>query len=157
MKISDDGINFLADAVFAVDNPQVVEAYSEYDLEPVSFSSAQELAHYVKQKLSIPKGLAYIFVVYPDMEGQAVRKAIELNSSKVPNHKVRYTWQGWGLISIQVASPELGITSNVSANTEGRALKWAATYPELEPPSAWNWSYVKKHKSRLQRVLKKLA
>jgi hypothetical protein len=120
MQISENGVDCLAEAVFAVDKPQVVVAYSEYDMEPITFSSSAELAQYIKQKLSFPKGLAYIFVVYPDMEGQAIRKQIELNPIKVPNHKFRYTWDGWGLISVQVASPELGITSNVSANTEVR-------------------------------------
>jgi hypothetical protein len=157
MQFSENGIDRLAEAVFSVDNPQVVEAYSEYDLEPISFNSSLELAHYIKKKLSLPKGLAYIFVVYPDMKGQAVKKSIELNPLKVPNHKFRYTWEGWGLISIQLASPEVNIISSVDANTEVRALKWAATYPDFEPPSLWNWEAVKKHKNRLQRVLKKLA
>ena len=157
MQISESGIDCLAEAVFAVDNPQVVEAYSEYDLEPISFSSSSELSNYIKQKLSFPKGLAYIYVVYPDMEGQAIKKKIELNPLKVPNHKFRYTWKGWGLISVQVASPEFGLPSRVSANSEARAIKWAPTYREIDPPSLWNWVAVKKHTSRLQRVLKKLA
>jgi hypothetical protein len=61
----------------------------------------------------------------------------------------------WGLISVQVASPDLGIASNIGANSEARAIKWSSTYPEMEPPSVWNWSAVKKHQSRLKRVLKK--
>ncbi len=157
MQISENGIDCLAEAVFAVDNPQVVEAYSEYDLEPISFSSSLELSSYINRKLSVPKGLAHIFVVYPDMEGNLIKRTIELNSLKVPNHKFRYTWEGWGLISIHVASPEFGLPSCVSANTEARAIKWTPTRHEIDPPSLWNWAAVKKHTSRLQRVLKKLA
>jgi hypothetical protein len=157
MQISESGIDCLTEAVFAVDNPQVVEAYSEYDLDPISFSSSSELSNYIKQKLSFPKGLAYIYVVYPDMEGQAIKKKIELNQLEIPGHKFRYTWEGWGLISIQLAPPQSKLGSSVSANTEARAIKWAPTYPEYGSPSAWNWAAVKKHQNRLQRALKKHA
>lgn len=157
MQISENGIDNLALAIFAVENPLVVEAYSEYDYEPISFNCPLELSAYIKQKISNPKGLAHLFVVYPDMEGKAIKRRIELNPLKAPNYKFRYTWEGWGLISIQVAAPDLGIASNIGANSEARAIKWASTYPELEPPSVWNWAAVKKHQSRLKRVLKKIA
>jgi hypothetical protein len=155
MKISVSGINLLTEAIFSVERPQVVEAYSEYDCEPISFNSSLELSDYIKQKISNPKGLAYLFVVYPDMEGTAIKRKIELNPLKGPNHKFRYTWEGWGLISVQVASPDLGIVSKIDANSESRAIKWFSIYPEMEPPSVWNWSAVKKHQSRLKRALKK--
>lgn len=155
MQISDSGVDRLSQAIFAIDNPQVVEAYSEYDFEPISFKSSSELASYIKQKISSPKGIAYVFVVYPDMQGKATKKRIELDPLRVPNHKFRYTWEGWGLIYIQITAPNLGVTSNISVNSEARAIKWAATHPELELPSTWNWQAVKRHQSRLQRVLKK--
>lgn len=155
MQISENGIDNLAKAIFAVERPQVVEAYSEYDSEPISFNCPLELSAYIKRKISNPKGLAHLFVIYPDMEGKATKRRIELNPLKFPNHKFRYTWEGWGLISIQVAAPDLGIVSNIGANSEARAIKWSTIHPELEPPSAWNWSAVKKHKSRLNRMLKK--
>lgn len=154
MQISESGINLLAEAVFAFEGAQVVEAYSEYDCEPISFDSSLELAAYINQKLSFSEGRAYIFVVCPDMGGQAARRKIELNPSIMPNHKFRYTWKGWGLISVQVASSFLGIKSNIRENTEARAIKWSSSYPEMESPSVWNWSAVKKHQSRLKRVLK---
>ncbi|GAB6140504.1 hypothetical protein JCM14076_12330 [Methylosoma difficile] len=157
MQISESGIDCLAEAVFVVENPQVVEAYSEYDLEPIYFSSSSELSNYIKHKLALPKGLAYIYVVYPDMEGQAIKRKIELNPLKVPNHKFRYTWEGWGLISIQVASTEIGLPSSVNANSEARAIKWEHTNREIDPPSLWNWAAVKRHTSRLRRILKKHA
>ena len=157
MQISENGIDLLTGAIFAGENPQVFEAYSEFDCEPISFTSSQELSVYIKQKASNPKGLAYLVVVYSDMGGKAIKRRIELNPLKVPNHKFRYTWEGWGLISVQVASPDLGIASGIGANSEARAIKWSSTYPEMEPPSVWNWPAVKKHQSRLKRVLKKMA
>ena len=157
MQISESGINFLAEAIFAVENPQVVEAYSECDREPLSFGSASELAFYIEQKLTLSKILVHIFVVYPDMQGGAVKKRIELNQSKMPEHKFRYTWEGWGLISIQLSPPQSKLASSVSANTEARALKWAPNYSEYGSPSAWNWAAVKKHQNKLQRVLKRNA
>ncbi len=157
MQISESGIKLLAEAIFSVETPQVVEAYSEYDCEPISFISSLELSVYIKQKISNPKGLAYLFVVYPDMVGKPTKKRIELKPSKVLDHKFRYTWEGWGLISVQITSPDFGIASNISANSEARAIKWSSTCPELEPPSVWNWLAVKKHQNRLKRVLKKMA
>ena len=157
MKISESAINLLTDSIFSVERPLVVEAYSEYDCEPMTFNSSLELSVYIKQKISIPKGLAYLFVVYPDMVGKPTKRRIELNPSKILDHKYRYVWEGWGLISVQIASPDFGIASNIGANSEARAIRWSSTYPELEPPSVWNWSAVKKHQSRLKRVLKKMA
>ncbi|WP_417357253.1 hypothetical protein [Gallaecimonas pentaromativorans] len=157
MQISKEGIRDLCEAIFAFDNPFVVEAYSEFDKKPLSFSHEIELEKYISEKIDKPKGMAYIFVVYPEMAGKACIKKINLNSKKVSDRKFRYTWEGWGLIAVQIASPDLGIKSNINANSEARAKKWENTYSEFEPPSTWNWKEVTKHKNRLKRVLKKHA
>jgi hypothetical protein len=53
MQISKNGIDILAKAIFAVERPQVVEAYSEYDCEPIFFNCPLELAAYINQKKNI--------------------------------------------------------------------------------------------------------
>lgn len=157
MEISEEGIKKLSEAIFAFDNPVVVEAYSEFDCEPVSFVHAVDIEKYICDKVRVPKGLAHLFVVYPDMVGKARLKKINLNTEKISEHQFRYTWEGWGLISIQIAAPQIGLESNINANSEARAKKWESVYPEFDPPSIWNWKAVTKHKNRLKRVLKKYA
>ncbi len=157
MQISKETIRKVCEAIFAVEDPKVAEAYSAFDQMPVEFTNALALEEYISQKLENPKGLADLIVVYPGMNGRAELKKIELNKSKYPNYKFRYTWDGWGLISVQLASSDLGIRSEISANTEARAAKWASTHPEFGAPSSWNWTEVTKQKNRLSRVLKKYA
>lgn len=157
MHISKEGVRELCEAIFAIDNPFVVEAYSEFDCEPLSFDHVVDLENYINDKVRNPKGLAHLFVVYPEMAGKASLKKINLNSKKVSGHKFRYTWEGWGLITVQIAAQELGIESNINANSEARAKKWESTYTDHESPSFWNWKAVTKHKNRLKRVLKKHA
>lgn len=157
MQISKEGVRELCEAIFAVDDPTVVEAYSDYENEPLSFDHVVDLENYINDKLRNPKGLAHFYVVYPEMEGKAILRKIALDSKRVSGNKFRYSWEGWGLITVQISAPELSIKSNINANSEARAKKWEGIYPEFEPPSTWNWKAVTKHKNRLKRVLKKYA
>ena len=149
-------IKTLSEAVFSKPNPLVVEAYSDYDKEPREFGSSRELIEYTNQKLLVPKTHIHLFLVYPDMGGEIRKRRIQLNSEKAQGHTFRYTWDGWGMISIQLhpGSPQL---SGVNANSESRAQKWFKTSPEFGAIEAWNWRVVESHKRRLQRVFKKCA
>jgi hypothetical protein len=152
--LPDSAIKTMAAAVFARPDPWVSEAYSAFDVEPRQFSSTDELADYIRTTVAEPRGLAYFFVLYPDMAGRAVRETIRLKPGSVPGHKLRYTWQGWGLISVQlVRDDQLDYPSRVSANSLARAEKWASTKPSWDLPSTWNWKAVTSHARRLQRVL----
>jgi len=151
-------IELIAAAVFSKPGAEVLEAYSDYDREPLEFRSATELADYAKEKVLKQRALAFVFVRYPDMRGTAILETIHLRPGAVANHKRRYTWQGWGLISVQLqdgGSPHP--PSRVSANSKARALKWAPTQPEWAAPTTWDWSAVQRHTGRLQRVLNKVA
>lgn len=100
----------------------------------------------------------YLFVHYADMGGKLVRETIHLDPNAVPRHKLRYTWNGWGLIAIQLyLSSKPSPISRITANSEARASKWAATLSERDPADTWNWPAVKSHVRRLQRVLKRVA
>jgi len=154
--LTDSAIDAVAAAVFRAPDPWVAEAYSAYDKEPLCFSSQDELARYLLTTLAEPRGHAFVFVVYPDMKGRAVRETIQLKPGSVPGHSKRYTWHGWGLISVQLYR-EGSIFSRVSANSQARAEKWASTYPDWDGPSAWNWKVVGSHARRLQRVLKSVV
>lgn len=152
-----DAIAAIASAVFDKPVAQVIEAYSSYDRDPREFSSAHELTDYIIPKLADPLGHAFLYVVYLDMEGRANRKTIFLNQEAVQGHHVRYTWEGWGLISIIIErGDDPRRKSRVSANSEKRAVKWMPTYPEWEPPSVWNWKAVSRHAGRLARAIERL-
>jgi hypothetical protein len=153
--LTDSTVAALAAAVFDKPDPWVGEAYSEYDAEPLLFGSENEMASFARRKLAVPKGLAFFFVVYPDMRGRAVRETIRLKPKSVSGHELRYTWQGWGLISVQFAADPL--RSRVAANSLARALKWQSTYPSLDPPGTWDWKAVASHARRLQLVLKSVT
>jgi len=154
--LTDSAIESLAKAIFDRPNPWVAEAYSAYDQEPLVFCSAEELSSYFGATLARPKEHAFVLVVYPDMNGRAVREAIRLKPGSVPGHTSRYTWHGWGLISVQL-SREGSIRSRIAANSQARAEKWAPTYPGWDPPSTWNWKQVGSHVRRLRRILSNVA
>lgn len=148
------GVDALVLAVFAEPVRQVVEAYSAFDSLPREFDSAEELRGYFRDTQSLQNGFGFVFVTYADGEGVAVRETITLQS---PGQCVRYTWGGWGLISLQVAT---STPPSVTANSEKRALAWAASTqvnPDWQPPSAWNWKAVDRHVRRLKRALKSAA
>jgi hypothetical protein len=154
--LTESAIDTVARAVFDAPDPWVAEAYSAYDKEPLVFSTADQLARYIRATIAEPRGLAFFFVVYPDMNGHAVRKTIHLKPESVPGHSLRYSWQGLGLISVQLSREDL-TASRIAANSRARAEKWASTYPNWDAPDTWNWTAVRRHAARLQRVLRSAA
>ena len=151
MPLSNEAIDAIASAIFERPGVQVVQFYSDFDREPLVFADEAQLAGFIRASLASASDLAYLLVVYPDMGGRAVRRTVRLDPSKVPGHTLRYTWDGWGLISVQLTN-RAG-RSVIGANSEKRALAWAPTYPEWDPPSTWNWKAVASHVRRLKRVL----
>ena len=156
--LSDQAIQVIAAAVFQGADPWVAEAYSDFDTLPLQFRAPEELALYASKRLAKPKGSAFFFVTYPDMSGRAVRQTIKLKPGSTPGNKLRYTWEGWGLISVLLERGDRphGF-SRISANSERRANKWRSTYTSWDPPETWNWKAVASHTRRLQRVLKTVA
>jgi hypothetical protein len=146
--------NFAA-AVFDKSNPLVLEAYSEFDKDPLQFVSKNELVQHINDRLSVPHRTAHFFVTYPDMLGYPIKRTIHLDQKRVRGGKVRHTWGGWGLISVIIENEETPTRkSHVAANSEARANMCCDIHPELPLPSSWNWQAVGSHLRRLQRVLK---
>lgn len=152
--LTDEAIDAIATAVFHAPDAWVAEAYSDFDVLPRQFGTASEMAVYAKERLSRSRGSASFFVTYPDTGGRAVRQTIHIKPDSVPGNALRYTWEGWGLISVVLTrGDQPNDISRITANSERRAAKWESTYPTLEPASTWNWKAVAKHGRRLQRVL----
>jgi len=156
--LSEVAIERFADAVFDSPEVLVLEAYSEYDIEALQLSSKLELVRFIQLRFSMPDHHAFFFVVYPDMIGKPIKKTIHLDQRRVREGKIRYTWEGWGLISVMLEREEQPAKrSNVASSTAARALKWQSTHTEWPAPSTWNWKAVSKHTRRLQRVLENLT
>ena len=133
---NDAAIDSFANAVFAPRGVEVLEAYSSYGKIARRFESANQLAQY-------------------DMAGRPMRKMIQLKPNSVPGETFRYTWEGWGLISVifQNADHKIGKCS-VSANSKNWAEKWTSTYPEWPLLDTWNWPAVGRHTRRLRSAMK---
>src|SRR5262245_16954429 len=140
--ITESAVDSIAAGVFSKPSPLVVEAYSEPDREPLGFASQVELAAYIKAHVSRPRRLAFVFVVYHVMGGRPVRRMIQLDPEHCLGQKLRYTWDGWGLISVQLYGVEQSRMSRISSNSAARANAWAPTYPEWNSPDVWNWKAV---------------
>ncbi|WP_238533059.1 hypothetical protein, partial [Rhodanobacter thiooxydans] len=154
--ISDAAVTALANAVFAKGNPMVVEAYSEFETEPRTFTSAASFCAYVAHQRRKPCGGAHFAIYYPDTGGRLTRKRITLNPSKRGGFKHRFAHEGWGIVWVYLHL--VGVSpsgSFISANSQKRAEEWAAIYPELDPPATWIWPAVASHARRLSRVLKR--
>jgi hypothetical protein len=155
--ITESAVDAIADAVFARPEPFVAEAYSEPYKEPRLFKTAADLAIHIKGQIAPPRGSADIVVIYPDMGGRAMRRTIQLDPKHCPGQKLRYTWDGLGMISVQLYGSDQFRMSRICANSPARAQAWAPTYPEWSQPDGWNWKAVASHTRRLQRVLKKVT
>jgi hypothetical protein len=155
--ITEVAVDAITSGVFAKPDPLVVEAYSAPDQEPLKFTSHESLSRYVNLQISQPRGLAFVFVVYPDMGGRPVLETIHLDPQHCPGQKLRYTWNGWGLISIQLYGRDQYRMSRIAANSAARANAWRTTYPAWTAPDLWNWRAVESHTRRLQRILKKVT
>jgi hypothetical protein len=158
MKYSSEKVTLIAEAIFSKETLKVVEGYSEFDQEPIEFSSASELACYLMKNLVTKQISTDIRVVYPDMGCKLSKEKIILDPDSVGGKTFRYTWSGWGQIILQLEGAEKQVEINrVTSNSEQRALKWVDVYPEKEPVDSWDWDAVGKHTRRLQRVLKKIV
>jgi hypothetical protein len=156
IPISDDAIQIMANAIFHQSPSTVIEAYSGFGQEARMFMSSQEMCIYAASRRNSPERSVHIAVHYPDMAGRVVSTRVALDPVKCGGHSHRHRADGWGLIQVYL---QLGSTlpqSFVSANSEKRANAWAATFPELDLPSAWNWPAVARHLRRLRRALKQV-
>ncbi len=152
--ISDAAIQIMANVIFDESPSTVIEVYSDFGQGARMFSSAQELSIYAATRRNSRERNVHVAVHYPDMAGCVVSTRVALDPARCGGHTYRHRVDGWGLIQVYL---QLGSTlpeSFVSANSEKRANAWAATYPELDLPSAWNWPAVARHLRRLRRALK---
>ena len=153
-----NAVEAVSTAIFEKGPPTVVEAYSAFGRPLQYFAAAADLVEYAEARSKEPHGAVHIGVHYADMAGRLKERRIALDPSKCDGHTYRYGCEGWGLIWVHIElSQSAKLQPSISANSEKRAMAWAKTYAEMDPPSTWNWSAVASHLRRLRRVLRKLA
>lgn len=154
---SDTAVESIANAIFKEQPAAAIEAYSAFDRELIELHTAQDIYAYARSKHD-SDGYVHLAVHYPDMAGALTKSLMNLDPLKCSGHTYRYQSQGWGLIWVYIKlSTRGGRESFIPANSEKRALAWAPTYPDMEPPSAWQWPVVARHLRRLRRALKLAA
>lgn len=155
--ISDAAVKAVAEAIFKERPAVVIEAYSAPEQELRTFQSSEELCSYALARRDSAEGCVHLAVHYPDMGGRLARTNVSLDPLKCNGHSYRYSADGWGLIWVYLQLRPTSLHSFISANSEKRALAWAATRPALDPPSTWQWPAIARHVRRLRRVLKLAA
>lgn len=145
----------MAEAIFAKPGVAVAQAYSAPERETLSFRSPAELCAYAAGLEAAGGSEVMLAVHYADMAGHFAPRRIALDPAKCGGLRYRYVCEGWGLIRVYLRlSSGRGLASHVGANSQKRAQKWQAHYPEFGPAEAWHWDAVGRHERRLSRVLK---
>ena len=158
VEISQERVIGLADAVFELECPLVFSAYSEFGHELRQLNSAEEVKAELVRWISEGRRHLSLAVWYPSMKGFARARRISVDPAKCAGHTFRYTYDGWGVIQLQLdLKRKPGIECRVAVNSEARAKGWEAQNPDSGPVSEWNWDAVEKRAQRLVRRLRALA
>lgn len=158
MLVTRSRLSELTQAIFAVERPEVYEAYSAYGREPQRFASAEQLDALILG--GRPDGGARLdFAIwYPSCGGRVEMERIRLDPESCGGNTFRYSIGGWGIFRLQFdfARDPL-VECRVAVNSHKRAATWEAHYPEWLSVGTWNWPVVEKHERRLLRKLRSLA
>lgn len=156
--ITDKQINKLIGAIFVSGDPIVKEAYSDFDATTKTFQTGQLLRNDIKFTLEKTQSFFFYSIYYPAATGIVTERRIELTPGVVKDHTHRFCQEGWGLIFLKFTFKHLDtVECNVSVNSQTRANNWAHTTKRMGDPNQWEWDVVKRHASRLIRLLRRLA
>lgn len=158
-KVTIKSLKVIVEAIYQGD-PEVFEAYSEFESELRHFPTKESLQQLIADKLADSTKHKFIFCLlrYPGSNGLIVKRRVELNPKKCDGATFRYLMEGWGLIAFQLTLTDIdNISCTFSVNSKKRAETWSDIHPELGSPSLWNWQIIEKNTRRLIRVLRKEA
>lgn len=135
------------------------EAYSEPETELRTVCSTAELAALYPLGLCQGTGHSVLLQLVAKNSGAVTVERFALDPTKCEGKTYRYRSSGWGLIQLYLGGigPKGLVPSHTNHNSQARALKWASTYPELPPPSTWDWPVLLAASSKLNRYIRKLA
>ena len=148
----------LLDAIF-IEKVVVFEAYSKFEMPVLQFRSAEELVRHISSEKGQNRKYFDFKIHYESMGGTVSVRRFILKPEACDGAKWRESAEGWGLISVQFKYEDAGtISTEIKANSEKRAIKWAETYADrLGSFAAWDWKLVEKHCRRLARKIENLA
>lgn len=152
-----EGFTELAEFVFDSSEPVVFQAYSAYSQPLSRFTTRSEFIADIESEFARGQKLLNYELRYPDTKGHVAERKIALNPKSCEGHTWRFTVEGWGLIQLQAVLKDAKIECRVAVNSQKRAEKWSATYPEFRDPGMWDWKAVQQHAGRIIRRMKKIA
>lgn len=154
--LSDAAFASVAAAIFANGSPTVVEAYSDFDKEPLRFLAAEDICEYSKRARGSGLTCVHLALHFPDTLGELRKRRITLHPVKFQGHTHRFTCEGWGLVFAYLHIAGLSrVESFISAHTQKQAEARAPTTPEMGPTEHWAWPEVARHARRLRTSLRK--
>ena len=115
--LSDAAFASVAAAIFANGSPTVVEAYSDFDKEPLRFLAAEDICEYSKRARGSGLTCVHLALHFPDTLGELRKRRITLHPVKFQGHTHRFTCEGWGLV-FAYRRPEQGRVLHISAYAE---------------------------------------
>jgi hypothetical protein len=137
---------------------EIYESYSEFEKPTRIFKSREQLAEHIAESRLSGKHYFTLAAHYDGTAGEVRARRIALVPQKCQGATWRETTEGWGLVSVQLTYEASGMVKcRVAANSQKRAVAWAATLERLGSPESWNWPVVEKHARRLIRKLKSNA
>jgi hypothetical protein len=143
-------LDALLDFVFDETECQVFESYSTPGHPLVKFASTAEVLHMFDSSGGVHLGL----MLYADaMKGRYRIRRFDLKRELFPDTPWRETVEGWGLIQLELNGVRNGRLEHchTNHNSEARALKWEATYPDFPPVQEWDFGAVSRISSRINR------
>jgi hypothetical protein len=156
--ISESQIYDVLASVFALGDPIVKEAYSEFDAPTKTFPTLESLRADIDYTPGQERKFFYYSIYCPTAKGFVLEKRIELKPGAVKNRTHRFCQEGWGLIFLQITFKHPGtVECRVEVNSETKASNWAETQDRLGNPDEWDWAEIKLHAGRLIRLVRKLG
>lgn len=151
--ISLSDFNALVESAFQPETPRVSSSESELGQGLEHFATATEVQ--AKAAQCVKAGVRnYAFGFwYPSMKGAVLDREVVLDPPR-EGHAFRHSMSGWGIIHLHLyVTPPHTLQCRVVVNSEARALARQDRYPELGPPSAWDWRVIESYAFRLSRKL----
>ena len=156
--LTTEAVNELVDAIYQIEQPEILLADSEFGEELEQFMSAAEVKSRIARYINEGKFFCNFAVRYPSSDGRIDRTLVTLKPEYCSGHTFRYSANGWGVIQVQFDfKNKPNVKCRIAVNSEKRASAWETQDPKLASVSAWKWPVVEKHARRLCRKLKSLA
>ena len=145
MLVPLDRLSELTAAIFDGEQPEIYQAYPEYEREPRQLANAKQLDDYMLASRQMGKEFFDFAIWYPSSAGSVEKERIELKPDKCDGHTFRYAIGGWGIFHLQCDFKRVPlIECRIAVNSQTRAKKWEPTYPDLLPVQEWNWPAIEK-------------